>query len=67
MTKRTPGRLARFLRDFFGVPEAPVDYGRYQCECHQKMGNEFWHLPLDACDRLGGCDYRSKPFKKSAL
>jgi len=67
VTTPTPAeKIGRFLRAVFGVPEPEfvVDYGIYQCACHQEMGNDFWELPLDACRRHSGCDYRSKPFKK---
>lgn len=26
------------------------DHG-YQCDCHRRMGNEFWFLPAQACLR----------------
>jgi hypothetical protein len=69
ITPTPAGKFGRFLRDFLGVPkpELVVDYGRYQCACHQEMGNDFWELPLDKCHMQGGCDYRSKPFKRRAL
>jgi hypothetical protein len=67
VTTPTPAKkFGRFLRDFFSVPkpDVVVDYGRYQCACHQAMGNEFWRLPLDKCHQPGGCDYKSKPYKR---
>jgi hypothetical protein len=27
------------------------DDGGYQCECHRKMGNDFWFLPTGSCLR----------------
>ena len=64
---RTPAeRICRFLREWFAVrpPSVEVDYARYQCTCHQNMGDEFFWLPLDTCHQ-GKCDFRVKTHKST--
>lgn len=32
-------------------PVAAVRHDGYQCDCHKKMGNDFWFLPIKSCLR----------------
>lgn len=32
----------------------PVLHHGYQCDCHVKMGNDFWFLPTGSCLRQDG-------------
>ena len=46
-----PGDEQRSEADQLSVAVANLCQPGYQCECHEKMGNDFWFLPIGSCLR----------------
>jgi hypothetical protein len=51
--RETVSGLATKLADLLGnlKPEQSIASGFYHCECHERMGNDFYFLPTGSCLR----------------